>query len=165
MIVFALTKHLFASDMRVIGIRIKRYWPTILQHRHDSNPSSDIPYNRRFCTYPLPICSPYRRRGVVYYTSPYAAQRTCIVIFAGVVVHILPDEEAIAGTSAFRPGMKHIILDISVYPVDLHVHMVCYIAVAWVHHHLTAPRPISLPERVQGWYLVPSPCKSALSRR
>lgn len=130
MIVFALTKHLFASDMRVIGIGIKRHWPTILQHRHDSNPSSDIPYNRRFCTYPLPICSPYRRRGVVYYTSPYAAQRTCIVIFAGVVVHILLDEEAIAGTSAFRPGMKHIILDISVYPVDLHVHMVCYIAVA-----------------------------------
>lgn len=67
---------------------------------------------------------------VVYYTSPYAAQRTCIVIFAGVVVHTLLDEEAIAGTSAFRPGMKHIILDISVYPVDLHVHMVCYIAVA-----------------------------------
>ena len=73
--------------------------------------------------------------------------RTHIVVLTSVIVHV-PDEETIVGIPAFRLGMEHVVLDIGIYPVALHIRIVRIGVVAGVSHDLIALRPESLFEGI-----------------
>lgn len=79
------------------------------------------------------------------------SHRAHIVVFSGVVVHVL-DEETVVGIPAFSLGVEHVVLDIGIYPVALHVRIVRFVAVAGVRHDLITLRPVPLPEGVQERY-------------
>ena len=77
--------------------------------------------------------------------------RAYIIVLAGVVVHV-PDEKGIVGIPASGLGLEHVILDIGVYPVGLHVRIVLFIAIAGVCHHLVALSAVSLSDGFQERY-------------
>ena len=79
------------------------------------------------------------------------SHRAYIIVLLRIVVHV-PDEKGITGIPALRLGVEHVVLDIGVYPVVLHVRIVRFVAVAGVRHHLIALPPVSLPEGVQKRY-------------